>query len=86
MCKATRIKISDGDMMVVTLGGDDINHQTMVQIRDNFKKWLVSRGLTNVELGVIRSHSNDDGMTITVLSVNDVFEDTVLNERTKQET
>ena len=77
-----RLKISDGDMVIVTLHGK-VDHKFSRHMVETFEKWINARGLNNVELVMLNSNGGGDDMsketiTVKVLSVNDVFEGTVL--------
>ena len=72
------LKVSDGDLILVTLHGAD-ERQGRV-FKEGLLKWINGRGLKDVtiSLSLIRE-TNNVGMEIVILSVNDVFENKVLN-------
>ena len=81
-----RLKVAEGDLVIVNLGS-----QHAESARERFakilKKWLTDRGLTAVEVVIIpiSNEVQDDSMVprIQILSVNDVFDDAVLNGKEK---
>lgn len=74
----SRIKVSDGDLVVVTVGGE-LNYEVLGAIARDLNSWFQMRGLHEVRLTVYHVR-NSQGMEIKVFSVNDVFEDEVLNK------
>lgn len=74
-----RLKISDGDLILITLGGDSLTSNNMLVVREHFHKWIKERGLEGCRLLVL-SGLNASGVDIKVLSVNNIFEDTVLKD------
>lgn len=77
-----RLKIAEGDLIIIGA----INKATAMKLGEGINEWLKHRGISdvNIMLGFGEEYSNTPA-TITVLSVNDVFQDVVLNERTKLE-
>jgi hypothetical protein len=77
-----RIKISDGDYILVCLNCQRANNSILDRIETHLKNWIIERGLQGVKLQLVASpdglqHATQT-MTITVLSVNDLFEEHVL--------
>ena len=67
----TRLKITDGDLLIVTcIAGS--NHEFVDKINKSFHAWLKDKGLHNVE--IIVAGGGKDQLDIKVLTVNDVFE------------
>jgi hypothetical protein len=71
-----RIKVSDGDLIVLKLGCET-THAQQAAVREIFEKWTKARGLQGVHVVTVVS-SNDGEFEIMVLSVNDIFQDHVL--------
>jgi len=71
----SKLKITDGDLIVVNLEGDNVPQAHIERVREKLDKWCKGRGLQNVEIliggGKIK-------LNIASLSVNDVFEDELL--------
>lgn len=72
-----RIKISDGDMLVISAGGGSWSDSSRKKLLDEVGKWLNKRGLHDVE-AIMIPNSKSEETTFNVFSVNDIFEDTVL--------
>ena len=72
------LKITDGDLIVVNLEGDNVPQAHIERVRDKLDKWCKTRGLENVEIliggGKIK-------FTVAALTVNDIFENEVLKEK-----
>lgn len=68
------LKVTDGDLIVfgVPLDYDDPDGLELIITR--LRSWIAGKGLKNTEILVIPSSK----IEITVMSVNDVFEDEVL--------
>jgi hypothetical protein len=73
-----RFKISDGDMIIVPIK-DDTPYSTSNMIRDYLTQWAKDRGLHDVRI-MVANGIMDPSQGITVLSVNDIFEDVVLKK------
>lgn len=78
-----RIKVSDGDLIIVGMPTIDVSttqtpRKQMEEICDSIGEWTKTRGLSNVRIMAINGRSTH-GITIDVLSVNDCFENQVLN-------
>jgi hypothetical protein len=71
-----RLKIADGDLLIIH-GNKGMDTDDIRKLGKMVEKWLKSRGLSNVEL--VATSSDADCVSFSVLSVNDVFEDAVLN-------
>lgn len=74
-----RIKVSDGDLIILKLGGET-THGQQVAVRAIFEKWVQARGLQGVEVITVKCEG-EAGFNIVIMSVNDVFEDQVLNDK-----
>ena len=70
----SKMKVSDGDLLLINLGGNDLTQKHIEFMREKIKRWLLGKGLNNVEIVVTAGA----GITIGQLSVNDVFENEVL--------
>ena len=70
----TKLKITDGDLIIVMLNSGS-TADFLNRVRDSFQTWLTEKELHNVKVMVA---SGGEQMNITVLTVNDVFEDEVL--------
>lgn len=70
-----KIKVTDGDLIFVTLEGD-VDHQFANYLKTQVENWLKDKGFTNCKVVI----SGGDGIKINlnILTVNDVFEDEVL--------
>jgi hypothetical protein len=75
----SKLKITDGDLIVVNLEGENVPQSHIERVRDKLDKWCKQRGLENVEIliggGKIK-------LSVAALSVNDVFEDELLKGET----
>lgn len=71
-----RIKITDGDMVIITVT-EDFNAELVDITTNKLKGWLKSKQLNNVDMLLVIGKS----FNIHVMSVNDVFEGTVLDEK-----
>ena len=72
----SNLKITDGDLIIVNLESpDNISMAHIERVRDKIDKWCKSRGLQNVEILI---GGGKVSMSVTKLSVNDVFEDELL--------
>jgi hypothetical protein len=84
-----RIKISDGDYILVCLNGKGVNAGVLDRVEKHLKSWVTERGLQGIKLQLVASPEGVPGatetMSITVLSVNDIFQEHVLNGATKTE-
>lgn len=71
----SNLKITDGDLIVVNLEGDNVPQAHIERVREKLDKWCKTRGLQNVEIliggGKIK-------LSVAILTVNDVFEDELL--------
>ncbi len=74
------MKITDGDLVFLTIKGR-LNDDLLSNIRGSFNKWAQSRGLGNCTLVLLSGEGLE--VDINSMSVNDVFENTVLNGQTK---
>lgn len=74
-----RLKISDGDLIVITMGGE-LTQSHMSIIREKFEQWIGERGLQECRV-LVMSGVGEEGISIKVLSVNNIFEDEVLNKK-----
>lgn len=72
------MKVTDGDLIVINLDGDNISTLHIERLREKVKKWVDARGLNNVEILI---SGGDVKMSIAKFTVNDVFEDEVLKEK-----
>lgn len=70
----SKMKVSDGDLIIVNIGSTDISQKHIEFMRDRLRKWAAAKGLNNVEF-VVTAGSD---MSLTQLTVNDVFENEVL--------
>lgn len=70
-----RLKVSDGDLVVIVLGGEVASFQ-FTQIRSQFSDWFKKRGLVGVDV-VIVGGVDHKGLDIKILSVNDIFDEQV---------
>jgi len=70
------LKVSDGDLLVVKIGGPKTSSYSRRQFVDEVKEWVKNRGLHNVQILV--HETDEDSASISVLTVNDPFENTVL--------
>lgn len=70
----TNLKVTDGDLLIVHMEGD-LGQTHIERVREKIKKWVDARGLQNVEILVSGGKLN---LQIAKLTVNDVFEDSVL--------
>lgn len=72
-----RIKVSDGDLIVLKLSGD-ATHAQQAALRQIFEKWVIARGLQGVEAITVKCEG-EIGFSVIVMSVNDIFEEQVLD-------
>lgn len=73
-----RLKISDGDLVLVSFPtGIYKGSDPYKAISDSILTWVKNRGLNNVSITTICGPGTE--LTFQVLSVNDVFEQEVLN-------
>lgn len=68
------LKVTDGDLLLIHMEGD-LSQAHIERVREKIKKWVEAKGLSNVEIMVSGGKLN---MQIAKLTVNDVFEDSVL--------
>lgn len=68
-----RLKVTDGDLIIMSIT-DQFDAQLLTQVTDLLKKWVTARDLKNVTYMIVTSTV----FSITVMSVNDVFEEQVL--------
>lgn len=73
-----RLKISDGDLLFVSYP-KDTSDQGKKLLSKAINDWCKGKGLNNVDSYLVAS-AIDSGISFSVLSVNDVFEETVLKE------
>lgn len=75
-----RIKITNGDLILVTFDGNSWSDYDKDKFSNFLKKWVVSRGLTESDILMVDSatNNNNNAFSINILSVNDVFDETVL--------
>lgn len=73
--KIQNVKITDGDLIIIHLEGDNITQGHIQAVREKFVKWGTSRGLKDVEYLIT---CGEHKVNITKFTVNDVFEDEVL--------
>jgi hypothetical protein len=73
-----RIKVSDGDLLLVEYGGQP-TQEHVDALFDDIEMWLKERGLDNVSTTMM-AHPEVTGIKISVLSVNDLFEEQVLKK------
>jgi hypothetical protein len=74
-----RIKVSDGDLIIMTVGGDTSTSNALTILREKIEQWADERGLQGCRVlvaGGVGAHGTD----IKVLSVNNIFEDVVLKD------
>ena len=71
----SKIKVTDGDLLLVNIKGNGVSQDYMEKFRNRLEKWASKKGLSNVEVMVSGGDINID---ITQISVNDVFEEEVL--------
>jgi len=71
------IKVSDGDLIIVVVPGG-MGEKQMRTISDSFSDWVSKRGLQDIMINVY-GNTSAIGMDIKVISVNNVFENEVLN-------
>lgn len=69
-----RLKIADGDLIIVGA----IDQKSGEKMGKAINEWLKHRGVNDVEILISFGQGNDP-QKITVLSVNDVFQDMVLD-------
>lgn len=79
-----RLKVCDGDFIVVSLA-TRLSNEGLQEVQERFANWVSARGLQHVDVTVINGSKVDSGgnAAITVLSVNDVFDNQVLGESGK---
>ncbi len=74
-----RLKVSDGDLIILSLSGENVSRDFVDRLRERIQEWLDSRGLTECDTLVAAvDNKGGNAIGVTVLTVNDVFEDTVL--------
>jgi hypothetical protein len=73
------LKISEGDLVVIELG--ECNDENTNKVHLLVDSWCKARGLTQVQVIVFSTSSPPSKFEITVVSVNDVFDNQVLNGR-----
>ena len=70
--KINRLKITEGDFIILTKCGMD--NRTSLEYSKYIDGWVKSKGLEHVS---ILAHEGQED-SITIISVNDVFEDVVI--------
>ena len=70
------LKVTDGDLLLVHIDGDS-GYNAVHDYREALTRWLRTRSLNNVELLITYGESK---VTITKVTVNDVFEKEVLGK------
>lgn len=78
-----RIKISDGDLVIVSHSADSSSWMAE-RLGVAIEEWIKARGLQDVK--VMHSENQPKGVptTVTVLTVNNVFDEEVLNNGRQQ--
>ena len=74
----SKLKVTDGDMVFLNIeatDSNDVSTEYLERIRKRVQDWLKTKGLNNVEVVITGGSMRVD---ISVLSVNDVFENSVL--------
>jgi len=80
-----RIKVSDGDLIVVVAAG--MRDYRANELRDKINEWLTERGLQSCKLNIICTNNIEETtqLNFTVLSVNDIFQEAVLDDKPRSE-
>lgn len=73
------MKITDGDFVVIT-HNYDTTYSGRVEFEKQFRSWLATRGLNNVSVTFYMGQKEHPQMSVFTMSVNDVFENEVLNK------
>lgn len=75
----SRLKITNGDLLFINVTyGTSLSKEWLIELDGKIRKWLASKGLSDVQLEIYGGSGAGFEITYQVLSVNDVFEDTVL--------
>ena len=70
-----RLKVTEGDSILISFTDDISNTEYVDALRNNIASWLKSRGMRDVKIITV---PHADRFLITILSVNDVFEEQIL--------
>lgn len=73
----SRVKVCNGDLVIITVP-EKLDWRGSQHVKDMFANWLKKRGLTEVDCQII---SGNDKFAITVLTVNDPFDEEVLGKK-----
>jgi hypothetical protein len=74
-----KLKITDGDLVIITVTAEGGTKQDFLAgVEKDIRAWLAKRGLGNVFVRTYGHTGPKLEIDIKVLSVNNVFEDTVL--------